>query len=129
MITDWFTDDDLSDEEKDQQKEENLSVVDDARQRQDRVCLAAARTAMKVSNSAIWTQIFNPFVGSNAICASTHLGKDKTVWKNSPTLVVGRTPAHYVYTGASGVPRQVLQSIPHLMMHESTSFLKLFFAL
>ena len=29
----------------------------------------------------------------------------------NPTSVVGRTPAHNVYTGASAVPRQVLQSI------------------
>ena len=37
LITDWFTDDDLSDEEEDQQEHENFpSVVDAARQRQDR---------------------------------------------------------------------------------------------
>ena len=81
MITDWFTDNDLSDEEEDQQKEENLSVVDAARQRQDRVCLAAARTAIKEANSAIWIQIFNPFVGSNAIYASTHLERTRRYGK------------------------------------------------
>ena len=33
------------------------------------------------------------------------------MWKSSATLVAGRTPAHNVFTGASGVPRQVSQSI------------------
>ena len=36
LITDWFTDDDLSDEEENQQEDENLpSVVDAVRQRKD----------------------------------------------------------------------------------------------
>ena len=39
------------------------------------------------------------------------MGRDETVWKSSATLVAGRTPAHNVFTGASGVPRQVSQSI------------------
>ena len=62
LITDWFNDDDLSDEEEDPQENENLpSVVDAARQRQDTVgvCLAAARTAMNVANPAIRIQIFS----------------------------------------------------------------------
>ena len=33
------------------------------------------------------------------------------MWKSSATLVAGRTPAHNVFMGASGIPRQVLQSI------------------
>ena len=51
------------------------------------------------------SDISSPSVGSNANGASIHLEKDKTVWKNSPTSVVERTPGHNVYTGASGVPR------------------------
>ena len=33
------------------------------------------------------------------------------MWKSNATLVAGRTPAHNVFTGASGVPGQVSQSI------------------
>ena len=132
LIIDWLTDDDLSDEEEDQQEDENLSsVVDVARQRQDRRLLSSSSDSYESSESSNSdSDISNSSFGSNANGASTHLGKDKTVWKNSPTSVVGRTPAHNVYTGASGVPRQVSQSIstPY-MMHGSTSFLKLFFAL
>ena len=41
FITDWFTDDDLSDKEKDQLDENLPSVVDAARQRQDRRLLSS----------------------------------------------------------------------------------------
>ena len=113
LITDWLTDDDLSDEEEDQQEDENLSsVVDAARQRQDRRLLSSSSDSYESSESSNSdSDISNSSFGSNANGASTHLGKDKKVWKNSPTSVVGRTPAHNVYTGASGVPRQVSQSI------------------
>ena len=113
LITDWLTDDDLSDEEEDQQEDENLSsVVDAARRRQERRLLSSSSDSYESSKSSNSdSDISNSSFGSNANGASTHLGKDKTVWKNSPTSVVGRTPAHNVYTGASGVPRQVLQSI------------------
>ena len=49
--------------------------------------------------------------GTTTAGNSTLLGRDKTVWKSSATLVAGRTLAHNVFTGASGVPRQVSQSI------------------
>ena len=98
LITDWFSDDDLSDEEEDQQEDENLpSVVDTARQRQDRSLLSSSLDSYERSKSSYSdSDISNSSVGSNANGASTHLGKDKTVWKNSPTSVVGRTPAHNV---------------------------------
>ena len=100
LITDWFTDDDLSDEEEDQQGDENLSsIVDAARQRQDRRLLSSSSDSYESnesSNSDL--AIYNLSVGSNANDASTHLENDKTVWKNSPTSVVGRTPAQNVYT-------------------------------
>ena len=57
LITDWFTDDNLSDEEENQHKNENPpSIVNTARQRQD--SLAAARTATKVANPGIGIPMF-----------------------------------------------------------------------
>ena len=113
MNTDWFTDDGLSDEEEDQQQDENIaSVVDPARQRQDRHLLSSSSNSYESSKSSnSHSVISNPSVESNANSASKHFGNDKTVWKNSPTSVVKRTPAHNAYTGASGVPRQVSQSV------------------
>ena len=113
MITGSFTDDGLSDEEEDQQEDENIPlVVDPARQRQDRHLLSSNSNSYKSSKSSnSHSVISNPSVGSNANSASKHFGNDKTVWKNSPTSVVKRTPAHNAYTGASGVPRQVSQSV------------------
>ena len=89
LITDWLTDDDLSDEEQDQQEDENLSsVVDAARQRQDRRLLSSSSDSYESSESSNSdSDISNSSFGSNANGASTHLGKDKTVWKNSPTSV------------------------------------------
>ena len=112
-------------------KDESLpSVVDATRQRQDRHLLSSSSDNYESSESSNSdSDIFHPSVGSNANGPSTHLGKDKTVWKNSPTSVFGRTPAHNVYTSASGVSRKLRRLFPYHMMHGSTSFLKLFFAL
>ena len=115
MITDWFAKDDLSDEEEDQQEDENLPpFVDAARQRQDRRLSSSSGSYESSESSNSDSDISNPYAGSNANGASTHLGKDKTIWKNSPTSVAGRTPAHNVYTGASGVPTLVSKSISTL---------------
>ena len=53
----------------------------------------------------------NTHTGTTTAGDSTLLGRDKMVWKSSATLVAGRTPAHNVFMDASGIPRQVLQSI------------------
>ena len=59
LITDWLTDDELSDEEEDQQEDENLSsVVDAARQRQDRRLLSSSSDSYESSESRIRIQIF-----------------------------------------------------------------------
>ena len=131
LITDWLTDDDLSDEEEDQQEDENLcSVVDAARQRQDRRLLSSSSDSYESSESSNSdSDISNSSFGSNANGASTHLGKDKTVWKNSPTSVVGRIlPTMYIQVRVVS-PDKFRSLFPHHMMHGSTSFLKLFFAL
>ena len=113
LITEWFTDDDLSNEEEDQQEDGKLpSVVDAARQRQDKHLLSSSSDSYESSESSNSdSDISNPSVRPNANGASTQLGKNETVWKNNPTSVVGRTPVLNVYIGASAVPRQVSQSI------------------
>ena len=78
LITDWLTDDDLSDEEEDQPEDENLSsVVDTARQRQDRRLISSSSDSYESSESSNSdSDISNSSFGSNANGASTHLGLD-----------------------------------------------------
>ena len=61
LITDWFTEDNLLDEEEDQQEDENLpSVVDAARQRLDRRLLSSSSDSYKISESSTSdSDIFN----------------------------------------------------------------------
>ena len=62
LITDWFTEDNLLDEEENQQEDENLpSVVDAARRRLDRRLLSSSSDSYKLANPAIRIQIFPTF--------------------------------------------------------------------
>ena len=114
IITDWHTDDDLSDEEQ-EDDEDFQPVLVAARPGNGR------RTLGSCSDSSESSESSDSDSDPDSDTADTHtettagdstlLGRDKTVWKSSATLVAGRTPAHNVFTGASGVPRQVSQSI------------------
>ena len=101
MITDWFTDDDISDKEED-----NFGECDvyqpPANFRQSSRLLSSSKSTDKSDNP-------NAFTSLSGI--STILGKDKTVWKNSSNSTVQKTSANNIFNGPRGVPRQVSQSI------------------
>ena len=77
MITDWFTDDDLSDEEED-----NFGECDvyqpPANFRQSSRLLSSSSDSSESSDESD-----NPDAPTSLSGISTILGKDKTVWKNS----------------------------------------------
>ena len=77
MITDWFMDDDLSDEEED-----NFGKCDVyqplANFRQSSHLLSSSSDSSKSSNESD-----NPDTSTSLSGISTILGKDKIVWKNS----------------------------------------------
>ena len=104
-IMDWFTDDDLSYEEKG-----NFGECDvyqpPANFRQSSRLLSSSSDSSENSDESDNPDASTPLSG-----ISTILEKDKTVCKNSSNSTVGKTPAHNIFTGPSGVPRQVSQSI------------------
>ena len=110
IITDWHTDDDLSDEEEQEDDEDFQPVLVAARPGNGRRTLGSCLDNSESSESSD-SDTADTHTGTTTAGDSTLLGRDKTVWKSSATLVAERTPAHNVFTGASGVPRQVSQSI------------------
>ena len=116
IITDWHTDNDLSDEEEQEDDEDFQPVLVAARPGNGRRTLGSCSDSSESSESSDFdSDTADTHTGTTTAGDSTLLGRDKTVWKSNATLVAGRTPAHNVFTGASGVPRQVSQSIttPH----------------
>ena len=131
LITDWLTDDDLSDEEEDQQEDENLSsVVDAARQRQDRRLLSSSSDSYESSESSNSdSDISNSSFGSNANGASTHLRRTRRYGKIVQLRSLEELlPTMYIQVRVMSLDK-FRSLFPHHMMHGSTSFLKLFFAL
>ena len=108
IITDWHTDDDLSDEEEQEDDEDFQPVLVAARPGNGSRTLGSCSDSSESSEfSDFDSDTADTHTGTTTAGDSTLLGRDKTVWKSSATLVAGRTPAHNVFTGASGVPRQV----------------------
>ena len=112
IITDWHTDDDLSDEEEQEDDEDFQPVLVATKPGNGRRMLGSCSDSSESSESSDSdSDTADTHTGTTTAGDSTLLGRDKTVWKSSATLVAGRMPAHNVFTGASGVPRQVSQSI------------------
>ena len=131
LITDLLTDDDLSVEEEDQQEDENLpSVVDAARHTQDRRLLGSSSDCYEsIESSNSDSNICNPSL-DQMLMVLQHIQERTRRYGKIVQLQSLDELLLKMYMQVRVVsPDKFRRLFPHHMMHESTSFLKLFFAL